>query len=352
MLFRAYGRLIMNEDFSHTDNQEHVLKGLRKLRYKKPEESLEDVRNSVRRWWWECLRLSKDYWLVCQTTQGQNIATQDEKLRRVYRRFGDIYKTNFDEWWVERGYRIFSEEEKFPKVKEVPRRPSERERQFPTEDKIWVEIPLKLSTRTIQKNIGRLLNEYESIRLNRRIELTTAEFKINPVQFGTKILQKVHEVYALHRELIEKPKWLKQHKPEALRETSKADLYRIGKLLKVSPKNESMSGTPDEVRARHNRMRVAVSRNIQKAELLIANTERGIFPSYEEVVLNEQRFTQRQLDQHKELESKWWELNFISELSVDKLSGVKGIYYDEPERTRQNNLLIQPRERIVIIRDA
>lgn len=352
MLFRAYRRLIMNVDFSPPENQEHVLKGLRRLRYKKPEESLEEVRTSLRRWWWECLRLSKDYWLVCQTSQGHIIATEDERLRRVYRRFGNIYSTSFDEWWIERGYRIFSEEEKFPKVKEVPRRAIERKSHSPDNDKIWVEIPLKLSTRTIQKNIGKILKEYKSIRLNRRIELTTAEFKINPVQFGTSILQKVHEVYALHRELIEKPKWLKQNKPESLRERSKADLYRIGKLLKVSPKNESMSGSPDEVRARHNRMRVAVSRNIQKAGLLISNAERGIFPSYEEVAKNEQRFTKRQLDQHKELESKWWELNLISELSVAKLAGVKGIYYDEPERTRQNNLIIQPRERVVIIRDA
>lgn len=351
-MFRAYGRLIMNEDFSTSDSQEHTLKGLRRLTYSKPEESLVDVRISVRRWWWECLRLSKDYWLVCQTTQGHKIATQDEKLRMVYRRFGDIYKTNFDEWWVERGYRIFSEEEKFPKVKEVPRRPSDRERQLPAADKIWVEIPLKLSTRTIQKNIGILLKEYENIRLNRRIELTTAEFKINPVQFGTPILQKVHEVYALHRELIEKPKWLKQNKPESLKESSKADLYRIGKLLNVSPKNESMKGSPDEVRARHNRMRVAVSRNIQKAGLLIANAERGIFPSYEEVASAKQRFTQRQLDQHKELESSWWDLNLISQLSENKLAGVKGIYYDEPERTRQNNLINIPSKRVVIYRDA
>jgi len=64
------------------------------------------------------------------------------------------------------------------------------------------------------------------------------------------------------------------------------------------------------------------------------------------------RFTARQLAQHKELEAKWWELNLISELSRDKLSKVSGIHYEEPERTRQNDLILNLRERRVIIRDA
>jgi hypothetical protein len=64
------------------------------------------------------------------------------------------------------------------------------------------------------------------------------------------------------------------------------------------------------------------------------------------------RFTTRQLEQHKELESKWWELTLISELSADKLSRVANVRYVEPERTRQNDLLIKPSERRVIIRDA
>jgi hypothetical protein len=112
------------------------------------------------RWWWEYLRLSKDYWLVCQTSERGAVKTDDQQLRRVYRGFGDIYSCTFDEWWLERGYRLFTEQEKFPKVVEVQRRPSERKRQVPAEDKIWVEVPLKLSRRTIQKQLGKLLDEY------------------------------------------------------------------------------------------------------------------------------------------------------------------------------------------------
>jgi hypothetical protein len=280
------------------------------------------------------------------------VKTDDQQLRRVYRGFGDIYSCTFDDWWLDRGYRLFTEQEKFPKVVEVQRRPSERLRQVPAEDKIWVEVPLKLSRRTIQKQLGKLLDEYESSRLERRLMLSTANFKVNPVQFGTNTLKKIHEVHALHRELVEKPKWLRKHQPDMVDGEAKADLFRIGKLLRLSPSNESLRGEPADVRARLNRMRVAVSRILKRSELLIANVEQGIFPSYKPVEQTTPRFTARQLAQHQELEAKWWEQNLISQLSADKLAGIKGIQYEEPVRTRQVDLFRDPGERRVIIRDA
>ncbi len=330
------------------------LKGLprRQQRHRKPETSLREAQTSVYRWWWEYLRLSKDYWLVCQTSERGSVKTDDQQLRRVYRGFGDIYSCTFDDWWLERGYRLFTEQEKFPKVVEVQRRPSERKRQVPAEDKIWVEVPLKLSRRSIQKQLGNLLDEYESSRLRRRLMLSTADYKINPVQFGTNTLKKIHEVHALHRELVAKSRWLRNHQPDQLGKEARADLFRIGKLLRLSPSNESMRGEPEEVRARLNRMRVAVSRLLKKSELLIANVELGVFPSYKPVMATAPRFNARQLAQHAELESKWWELNLASELSAGKMERVKAVHYDEPERTRQNNVMLDPRERRVVVRDA
>jgi hypothetical protein len=159
-------------------------------------------------------------------------------------------------------------------------------------------------------------------------------------------------VHALHRELIEKPKWLRQHQPDKVAGEARADLFRIGKLLRLSPGNESMRGEPKEVRARLNRMRVAVSRLLKKSDLLIANVELGVFPSYKPVTPSAPKFNARQLAQHAELESKWWELDLTTQLSTDKLERVKAVHYDEPVRTRQNDLMLDPRERRVIVRDA
>ncbi len=330
------------------------LKGLprRQQRHKKPETTLQEAQTSIYRWWWEYLRLSKDYWLVCQTSTKAMVKTEDQQLRRVYRGFGDIYSCTFDDWWLERGYRLFTEQEKFPKVVEVPRSPTERQRQTPADDKIWIEVPLKLSKRTIQKQLGNLLELHEQNRLTNRLFLSTSDFKINPAQFGLHTLQKIHDVHALHRELIEKPKWLRVHQSEKQGAGDRADLFRIGKLLRLSPSNESMRGEPDEVRARLNRMRVAVSRLLKKSDLLIANVEQGVFPSYKPVTPSAPRFNARQLAQHAELESKWWELDLTTQLGTDKLERVKAVHYDEPVRTRQNDLMLDPRERRVIVRDA
>jgi hypothetical protein len=330
------------------------LKGLprRQQKHKKPETTLQEAQSSIYRWWWEYLRLSKDYWLVCQTSTKAMIKTEDQQLRRVYRGFGDIYASSFDDWWLDRGYSLFTEQEKFPKVVEVPRRPTERQRQIPADDRIWIEVPLKLSKRTIQKQLGKLLDLHEQNRLSNRLLLSTSDFKINPAQFGLHTLQKIHEVHALHWELIEKPKWQRKHQSEKHKTAERADLFRIGKLLRLSPSNESMRGEPEEVRARLNRMRVAVSRLLKKSELLIANVELGVFPSYKPVTSTAPRFNARQLAQHAELESKWWDLNLASQLSAGKMERVKAVHYDEPERTRQNNVMLDPRERRVVVRDA
>jgi hypothetical protein len=314
---------------------EHLLKGARRLRFRNAEDSLEAVREGVHRWWWEFLRLSKPYWLVCQTSQRPRIATQDKQLARVYRAFGDIYSCTFDEWWIDRGSWVFREREQFPKVKEVAREPRQRPSQNVARDHVWVDIPLKLSRRTIQRQLGRILDAHEELRVTNRLELSTSAFRLNPVQFRLHTLRQVHEVHSLHRELVAKPKALKDLNKEAGFE-QRADLFRIGKLLRVSPSNESLRGEPQDITRRQNRMRASVSRLLRRSELLIANVERGVFPSFKPLGIQEgARFTPGQLEAHAELEPQWWLLNLASVLSAGRLEEAKRIHYEEEWKTRQ-----------------
>ena len=320
-----------------TPNQspEHLLKGAPRLRFRNAEDSLEAVREGVHRWWWEFLRLSKPYWLVCQTSQRPRVATQDRELARVYRAFGDVYSCTFDEWWLDRGSWVFREREQFPKVKEVARAPRERPSQNVAGDHIWVDIPLKLSRRTIQRQLGRILDAYDQLRLNNRLALSTSAFKLNPVQFRLHTLRQVHEIHSLHRELVSKPRALKALNQSAGFE-QRADLFRIGKLLRVSPSNESLRGEPQEITKRQNRMRASVSRLLKRSELLIANVEQGVFPSFKSLESQQgTRFTAAQLEAHAELESQWWSLDLTSTLSVGKLEAAKKIHYEEEWKTRQ-----------------
>lgn len=335
------------EDDLEIPTPEHLLKGQSRVRFRSPEESLGVVKEGVHRWWWEFLRLSKDYWLVCQTSKNGRVETQDRELAKVYRAFGNIYDYSFEEWWIDRGSWVFREQDPFPKVKEVARHPRERASNRYESDHLWVDIPLKLSRRTIQRQIGRLLDLHEEQRLSNRLEMSTSMFKLNPVQYRVLTLRKMYEVKALHRELVEKPAALRAKKKGAAYE-KRADLFRIGKLLRVSPSNESLNGKAEEIFNRQNRMRASVSRFLKRTELLIANVEQGRFPSFKPVKpADSTRFNARQLETHKELEEQWLAMDLTSSLSAQKIDDARRVHYEEELKVRQLNIT-EKTERVVI----
>ena len=138
---------------------EHMLKGLPRLRFKRPGDSLAQAKQSHYRWWWEFLRLSKDYWLICQTAQRKSDLvvepkTRDATLASMYRRFGDIHSMSFEAWWEARGYRVFAEQQALPKVMHVASAPRERSRQAPPPEHIWVEIPLIIPSSTFESSVA------------------------------------------------------------------------------------------------------------------------------------------------------------------------------------------------------
>ena len=70
------------------NNQELVFKGMRRLRYRQDGALLQDAARSPYYWWWAYLRLSKDYWWVCQ----RNGIADDLRLRAMYSDFGKVYE--------------------------------------------------------------------------------------------------------------------------------------------------------------------------------------------------------------------------------------------------------------------
>ena len=334
------------KDDLEAPSQEHLLKGQSRVRFRSPEESLAVAKEGVHRWWWEFLRLSKDYWLVCKTSKESRVETQDKNLARVYRAFGNVYDCTFDDWWIDRGSWVFREQDPFPKVKEVARNPRERASHKYSADHVWIDIPLKLSRRTIQRQIGRILDLHEELRLNNRLEMSSSMFKLNPVQYRVHTLRKMYEVHALHRELIDKLS-TRVMTEEKVALVKRADLFRIGKLLRVSPSNESLGGDVDKIFEKQNRMRASVSRLRKRSELLIANVEQGVFPSFKPVTPTEnKRFNARQLEMHKELEAQWWSLDLTSSLSAGKIDDARRVHYEEEQRGRQFDI-VDKKERVV-----
>jgi hypothetical protein len=244
------------------------------VRFKSREEELAAARASIKRWWWEYLRLSQEYWMVCKF-KGH---TLDPHLRRVWERFGEIHNTTFDEWWLRKGSRVFGEQDPLPKVRLLEEnqtiRPQARQ------DRVFIEVPLVLRQATAQRQIGRILKAALSTREFSRprnvLETSTAEFRINPVLYRLEVLKKTHEVWCAHRELVVKPKLIKSIARSGKQD--RVDLFQLGKKLNLSPSNALISDNYDIRIKRQNRMRATVSRYIRRANLLIYHVARGNFP--------------------------------------------------------------------------
>lgn len=325
-----------NDEFSDEPRRRRMpQKGFPQFRYRSIEAEVEDARTSVRRWWWEYLRLSKDYWLICKTSPDRyRPQTTDDRVAQIFRAFGNVHEGTFDDWWRKIGSRRFEEKAGPPTVLELL--PDRTHPHFDPSKVIRLEIPLTVSRRTIQRQVSQILKRYEDLRPRSRLETSRSEYPINPVRFRLHTLQVMHEVYCLHRELIAKPAALRNiaKTEDARREWKqhyehRADLYRIGKLLRISPSNERLSGDEMEIRAKQNRMRASVSRYLRRADQLISNVEYGQFPVFKDIKKPESRFTKRQLAHQQELELEWWSLNLSSELSGEKVDAARLIYYTE-----------------------
>jgi len=291
-----------------------IQKGIGRLRSRSIEEELSYARTSVRRWWWEYLRLSKDYWLICQTSSNQmNPRTTDEGMHRLYRKFGDIYSVDFDTWYEKKGTYLFREQVELPKVIEVADDLSNLTEE--RDGKLLLEIPLSMSQSSINRQINRILKQHIDERPANKLETSKSAFPINPVLYRLPNLQRMHEIWCVHREVIAKPVALKLAKDKY---STKADLHRIGVVLRLSPSNEGMTQDVELHHQRLNRMRATVSRYLGKANMLIGNVERGKFPVFKKTIAID-RFSNRHRESHTELEKLWWDLDLTSALSGTKV---------------------------------
>ena len=126
-----------------------VFKSMRRFRHRNREEQLADARKSPYFWWWSYLRLSKDYWWLCQRSTQ---ICQDERLRKMRRDFGDVYSMQFDEWWLEHGCHLFAEQIALPSVRQIDLRKLDISPN--TDDHIVVEIPLRLTESPLQNSFS------------------------------------------------------------------------------------------------------------------------------------------------------------------------------------------------------
>ncbi len=244
-----------------------VFKGMRHFKYSRPDVLLTDAQQSPYYWWWAYLRLSKDYWWVCQC-QGK---ADDARLRSMYRDFGDVFTMSFEDWWHRKGQALFAEGLSPPEVRELDRI---NMRLSPgMSSHMLLEIPLNLTEATIVKQVKKILRNHPSREVERRSSAKRPLAKFTGIRKD--LLQIAHMTWRMH--------WESRDPTQTYRigqiQGSKS-LYQIGKELRLV-KTCMPQATDNVERAakRVNGMKVAVSRMLARANYLAENAAIGTFPS-------------------------------------------------------------------------
>lgn len=248
------------------NNQELVFKGMRRLLYRR-DESLKDALKAPHFWWWAYLRLSRDYWWVCQ----RNGVADDPRLREMYSDFGKVYEMTFEQWWDRRGIDLFSEKVDLPKVRALSSDNVQLSK--PVDRHLLLEIPINLTERTIISQIREHLRAHPNRQVVRQ---NTSERKLAKLVGIRKDV--IESAFAVWR-VYDQSRDGRQVDKIGQAQGSKS-LYQIGKELRLV-KTCMPAATDDKERAakRVNGMKVAVSRMLSRANSLIANAAIGTFPS-------------------------------------------------------------------------
>jgi hypothetical protein len=254
------------------------LKSSPRISYGSEEDELRGAMESAQYWWWQYLRLSKDYWWVCQ----QHGNTLDKNLKAMWRDFGDVYRFSFDYWWRHKGREIFVEQIKLPHVKKLNEYFSNVS---PTRDHyLIVEIPLNLSERTIARQVLAEVRKHPNriaATNNQRGRISNAKRPLAKLAGVRKdILKRAHEIWSL-KELV---RLAKQEDSTIGAPFNKLTTHQIGVGFELV--KNCMPKTGESVligRKKRNGMKVAVSRMLARANVLIANAEIGKFPCFDKV---------------------------------------------------------------------
>ena len=256
----------MNEN-----TEEVIFKGMRQLRYKRPDDMLRDALRSPYYWWWAFLRLSKDYWWVCQ----RHGAVGDSRLKGMYRDFGNVYEFTFEEWWGAKGKRLFSEELALPQVRKLSAHNLELTR--PVGQHLLLEIPLNMTEKSIISQVRKQLRNHPDREVER---ISTAKRKLAKlIGIRQDVIESAYAVWMLHHESRDNRVVEKIGQAHGTK-----SLYQIGKELRLV-RTCMPASTDNAIRAakRINGMKVAVSRMLARANNLIENAAIGVFPSIQPI---------------------------------------------------------------------
>lgn len=262
----------MRRFFPNLSNQKYSQLGL----------EIAAAKRSLYYWWWRYLRLSEDYWWLCQ----QKGRTADKKFAETYKLFGDVFAGDFGDWWSDRGTAVFSYEVDPPRVELI----TVREMGYVPPVK-WIQpvmVPLHLTKSEILSQLSELLKDHVPKPLPKSIATGHEVEDLRGVR--KQVLIDAHRVWCLN-DLVTRGK-----AADTLDRPERLTQYWIGKSLGIDPDPEKAKviRQVQTEKYEHLAMRVKVNRYLAKARNIIANVELGHFPVMSAVPERE-RWTKKQL---------------------------------------------------------
>jgi hypothetical protein len=267
----------MRRFFPNLSNQKYSQLGL----------EIAAAKRSLYFWWWRYLRLSDDYWWLCQ----QKGRTIDKQFAETYKLFGEVFECDFGEWWADRGSAVFSYEVDPPRVELI----TVREMGYVPPIN-WIQpvmVPLHLTKSEILSQLSELLKDHVPKALPKSIATGHEVEDLRGVR--KQVLIDAHRVWCLN-DLVTRGK-----AADILDRPERLTQYWIGKSLGIDPDPEKAKVIrriqPEKYE--HLAMRVKVNRYLAKARNIIANVELGHFPVMKEVPERE-RWSKKQLTSKNE----------------------------------------------------
>jgi hypothetical protein len=215
------------------------------------------VTDSPYYWWFMFLRLNKDYEATCK-------ANGKGKCADLYKDFGDVYKTNFKDWWNARVH-LFAEPRKGYRMQIA--NTDEELAPFKSEEVINLVVPLTWSRRVLKKRFSELvLNKLEKGKRG----VSVVESEANCRLSGKWNIDAFKYAYAIY---VEKQKSLGQAKKVPL-----ADIAIKAKLpyaIREKAKEGIRSRTTVDIRYT---LTVLATRHLKRANKFIESAATNSFP--------------------------------------------------------------------------
>lgn len=143
------------------------------------------VTDSPYYWWFMFLRLNKDYEATCKTN-GKG------KCAALYKDFGDVYKTNFKDWWNKRVH-LFAE----PRMGYRMQIANTKEELAPFKSEVVINlvVPLTWSRRVLKKRFSELvLSKLEEEKRGVSVIESDAKYKLGG-KWNVEAFKRAYNVY-------------------------------------------------------------------------------------------------------------------------------------------------------------